>query len=538
MEIINSILKKIMVIAMTMTFGVVLNAQEGTGLESDNQEIIKSFEATLEDAEKVKIVPKVEPVVPSKKVYNYKLTILPLEVTYPAPIIKPLAAEPDEPFTSKNFYAKLGYGNVANPHAVVKFHTSDEDKFGFYANVSYDGLDNGKKIANQKMAELDLNTGINYKLNESHYIDIKANVGFDKRNIYFIGTNSGPTEFLGKARNTIQFGGRAEIYNLFQKDEGIHYKGTVDYNILNNQLPNTTENVFMVKAEVGKQYKNWLLNIPVQFNANLKNNTKDLYAINFRPSLKFNSEAMWLKLGAAIHNDASLKTKIWPVAQLEYKLSENGLSIFLGTDQVSYTNNLHNLLSLNPWMDNRFDTLTTHIAHQASGGIKTTAKAMSFQLEGGYAFNYNLATFTNLNNPALANVRPINVNNVFVRGNIELAIKNNFAIGGNLLKNFYSKDVYGVNSLELKAYGKLGFFKNRINLTPSLLISDRTTALTKIGDVNLSNQAALNLGLNINFTEKFGLYIDGLNVLDNKYAMFYGYPVTGIHFNGGVTLRM
>jgi len=57
-------------------------------IEVDQVEVIKAFEAKLEDAKKISIQPKIKPIIPVEKTYDYNITIVPLSIEYPDPVIK------------------------------------------------------------------------------------------------------------------------------------------------------------------------------------------------------------------------------------------------------------------------------------------------------------------------------------------------------------------------------------------------------------------------------------------------------------------
>jgi hypothetical protein len=507
-------------------------------LEGDQQEIIKSFEATLEDATMIKIEPKINPIQPSKIVYKYNLTIVPIELKYPDPIIKPLAPEPAGEFVSKPFYAELGYGNVRNPHLLLRYFKTDKNDLTYFLNADYNGLNSSPELPNQSMRNGKLNLGLEYRLSESLLVDAKFKTLYDRRKVFFIDSSYlSDASILGKNRNTIGFGGEANISNASDEDPTLRYKGGVNASVLNTTLEKETETLLGANLEISKETGAWFINIPFEVKTTLRNVYSDLLTLSLDPTVKYSNDNIWAKIGFGLINDASLKTKVFPKINLDYSLSDKYLHLFVNVDQQQFTNNLHNFLLVNPWVNSQVDTLSTHLSQSFSGGIKGDDKSFGYQVEGGYAKHYNLGSFTNVDRNAFATLNAFNVNAVFLRGNIDFAVSNKISVGGTFNKNFYSKKVYGIHALELKAYTKIGLFKNKLVLSPSLFIADRVTALTSIGDVKLNNQVELNIGTKINIADKFGIYFDANNLLNNKYARFYGYPSIGLHFNGGVLLK-
>ena len=87
-----------LIISFNLLFASVYGQVDSTKLDIKQVEVVKSFEANLEQANIV----VVKPVSPAQKVFNpkyeYDISIVPLELKAPDPQIKPLAMNPDGPF--------------------------------------------------------------------------------------------------------------------------------------------------------------------------------------------------------------------------------------------------------------------------------------------------------------------------------------------------------------------------------------------------------------------------------------------------------
>ncbi len=522
-------------------FAIGFNQQNAIAqdLESGQQEIIKSFEVTLEDAKMVKIEPKVAPITPSKINYKYQLTIVPLEIKYPAPVIKPLAAEPDDPFTSRSLYSELGFGNLGNPHLLLKYHGTNEESSNYFINLDYNGINGGSLLSHQKYNTGNVDGGFDYSLTDELLLKTKAFGRYDNRHIFYNRSITNRDSInIGKARNTVVFGGSAQLNNSLATDAVVDFSGDFEASLLTTQLSQATETYFKLGGQVGKSAGNWYIDVPFAIRGTLSKNSNNLYTLSTDPYVKYSNKSFWVKLGFGLLNDNSVKFKIFPTLHLDYGLSDKYLHLFVNVDQSFKVNNLHGLTQDNPWMNSKIDTLTSHLTQSFSGGIKGNDNALAYQIEGGFAKHYNLGGYNNFNNPIFATIDLQNVNAVFLRGNIDFALTDHLKFGGLFYKNFFTEKVYGIPSLELKAFGRMGFLKNLFILEPSLFLSDRITAITDNGQVPLNSQVDLNVSAKINIQKNIGLYFDANNILNNKYARYLGYPRVGIHFNGGVIVKI
>jgi hypothetical protein len=523
-------------------FAIVIPLQ--AQLDEGQQEIIKDFEAQLEEANRVVVKPIVEPTVVVKKSYAYNVTIVPLELKYPEPVILPLAAEPDLPFEVKKLYIKLGYGNVQNPKAIIKYYKTDQNKVDYFFDIDHYGLNNNLKLANQIMSNSDGKLGLNYRVKENMQINARLNGQFEKRKFYFINQSAGLTENLGSDRNKIMAGTNFELFNPEQTASGIDYKIKLGYSFLNFSSPHKkSELTPKFGLDISKTIGNWKLILPFNANAVLQNDIDDLYGFDFNPHLKMNNQKLWLKAGAMLYNDKNLKTKVWPSVNASYALSGKKLHLFIDVDQKNLSNSLHHIANINPWLNLDQAQLTANLKQTISGGIKSESSFLGIEAEAGYAKVFNQINFINSNptNIAQAIATPKNTNAVFVKSNVDFAFSNNLNIGGAIVKNFYTEEQYGIPSLELNAFAKIDLFKNVIALRPSLTIRDKSkTLLTTVegtNEISFNNQVDLSNTLEINISKKFALYAEANNILNNKYTSFYGYPSIGINFNGGLVLK-
>jgi hypothetical protein len=295
------------------------------------------------------------------------------------------------PFESKSFYARLGYGNLKNPKALIKYYNTDQNKLDYYIDLSHYGLNNEKKIAHQSMSNTDATIGFNYRLKENTQLNFKANGVYDKRKNYFLVIDDALIpKYRGYPISKIQAGTQMELLNPEETASGLDYNIGVGYSILNLlSFQNRNELVPNFNAMVAKAVGNWKLTFPVKTFVTLQQDVDDLYGFSFDPSIKTNNEKLWLKIGVSIFADNDIKSKIWPSIHADYTLSGKNLHVFVSSDQKVMTNNLHNLTKINPWVYPYQAKLTNNVMQTISGGIKSETNFLGLEAEIGYAKIFN-----------------------------------------------------------------------------------------------------------------------------------------------------
>ncbi|MFZ1789723.1 MAG: hypothetical protein WAT92_15495 [Saprospiraceae bacterium] len=546
--------KKINILIAAFTFFVILPSW--AQIETEQVEVVKAFEVQLEDAIKVPVSPKIVVVEPQKKVYQYDVTIVPLEIKYPDPIIKPLAMNVEDPFESKQLFLKAGYGNARNPYFRMRFATAGNDKYELNAQFDYAGVDNTKKIELQKMSSSQGQIGIKYRLKENMFVKGGINYLIDRRNFYFIYADQSMAvdEELLK-RNTNSYGAFIGIQNVEKTGSNIDYDLNFKTDFFNTTNFNANEQIIGVDGKFSYQVnENVSIQMPISSYGyrNRISETKEskyYFVLDFNPYFHFHKGAINIKAGAELLVDGG-SFRPFPTVDLSYALAEKQFQIFLGVDQRQQINDLRNLITFSPWVNTILDTINVNVGQEYFGGIRGDINFLSYQARAGFRKNINQPLFTNYRVRSLeSNDKPsvdyTEMNTVFINGSADFALNDRITIGGILTKNFYgeiAKDAYGLLSIEGDVYAKLDVIRDRITLKGDLYMADRTSSVYpdvsgRPIQVHTTNLFDLNFGLEGWVTEKVGLYFDAYNVLNNKNVRWYGYPQIGIHFNGGVVAK-
>lgn len=530
-------------------------------IETEQVEVVKTFEITLEDAKKESLKPVIVPVTPIKKVYNYNVTIVPLQLKYPDPIIKPLSTPADDPFPTKSFYAKLGYGDVKNPFGQVRYSMNDSEIYDFSAYANFMAMDNSEEVAFQKMTVGNGGVRGKYRLTENMYLKASGDLDIQRRYFYFTPTSKENVNESDLKRNTGILTYSGGIQNVEETEADIDYEVMVTGHLVGTTNVGANQQDLGIKANVTKRSGSLIsIDIPVEamvlrYHTDGRDLTYTFKTLDFRPNLRYSRSKFTLNAGLALLVDDE-KTRPWPNVDLAVGIKGNFIQAFAGTTQRAVTNDLRYTLSVSPWVESHIDSIRNIVNREYYGGIRGEFRFLSYQARAGYRDGINQPLYHNFKlsrNNVLVFDRPnqfyTNMDAVFINGNIDFYVSKVLVVGGVLTKNFYKlytvKEAWSVPSLELNAYAKFNLLKDKLKLKSELYIADRTQTLykdptsTDLPQIFTNNNMVdLNAEVEIWPTKKFAIYAQANNILNNKYARWFGYQQIGIHFNGGIVLSL
>lgn len=513
--------------------------KDSTKLQLNQVEVIKAFEAVLEDAQKVStqaVIPATAPFTPT---YQYDITIVPIELKYTDPEIKPLAAESDPPFKVNQAYLFAGYGLRKNPDITAGYHFSKKDTYAAGIHAHYSALDNSQDFPLQKYqnGNIDLYGHYLVKENMKLYGSVKAN--FMKRYFYHTAL---PVDSLyteeesSRSINGLQL--TAGISNVEATASNINYDLQMSlrqWNISNTDL---RESGVGIKASVEKLMKSATrLSLDVQFDHTSNNGVKalDLQSASLLPALKTNIGPLKLEAGINMAMISDGNTSFFPHLFLSYGISGQKLQIFAGTDQNVYVQNMNQIIRRNPYLSSSLDTLRNALTRDIFGGVKGQFSFLNYQIKAGYK---DVGRHMFLLNDS-TDIRKFNmvfddINIVYLSGNVDFHLSPSYSLGGWLTYNFIQtkaeKKPWHTSNLEANAYAKAMFLDSKLSIQSDLYIGSPVHFITVDDLVQKSNILFdLNVSAIYQVTEKIGLVARAINILDNRFERWYGYPSVGFN---------
>lgn len=514
-------------------------------IEVDQVEVIKAFEANLSDAKRISVKPTVPKVVPVDKSYRYEITIVPVDILYPDPVIKPLAMSADQAKNVNKFYSRIGYGDLKSPYADISYHGVRGDELDYYVSGHYYGADDSKNLDFRKFSEADLALGGGYRIGENNKVHIDLNGQYDTRYLYdtlFTNIDDDRKITATEFDITTRFG------TIETTDAGIDYNAFLNIGLINfKALFPETESKFRAGFDAQKMFGN-AFGVTLEAEAetnNLKESILELdsrRAFLIKPGVRFNKGIFSFNAKADIFID-NADTHPFIETELGIALMDNSLQVYAGVDQEIQNNTLANRFNENPFVNLTLADITKNtIAKQYYGGVRGKLREfLSFNFAGGYE-DITDQMFYRSDFGIVNRMVFDDMTNIFINANLEFKVNDVFTIGGVVDQNFFSPATLerAINMPEYtyNAYAIASLLGNKLKIRSDIILRDK---INYIDDFEVwhtgNNQLDINLGFDFFITKKIGIWAKANNLLDREYQILEHLPGIGRSFLGGVLVK-
>ena len=516
-------------------------------IEVDEVEVIKAFEVKLGEAKRIGLGPKPQPTKPVVNSYDYDITIVPAEISYADPVIKPLAMSPDAKANVDHLYTKLGYGNTASPYGDLSFYKQTPEVYDVLLDVHHFSFDNTDKVLHQKMAETNINLDGSYLLGENTLLSLQSWADLESRNLYdttdvlFVSDDAG--------RKLGRYGAKIGAASAEPTATGLRYRADIganytDYSGVAELAPTNNELLLMGGGEVSQKINNQLTSY-VKADVTLADLTtgsdsKSLLTIDANAGLRYQVGILNVDAAAdVVYSDDG--TKVFADAEVAVAVDKS-MQVFVGVDQEALQHNLSTTYDRNPFVQLDSTILRNTVIQRYYAGIRgKVLQRLTFSLSGGYEDIADQYYYTaNADQPTLTQQYQ-DATNIAIDATIEFALNQSVSIGGHVNQNFYdlavTDELLNVTASEFSIYSRLSLLSDKLRLMADLTVLEAvpflTNGLADGGDAmyDVSVEAQYFLLKNI------AIWARGSNLLDNNYLMHAGYPTVGLQAHGGVMVK-
>lgn len=555
---------RILLVAVCSSFSLATMGQIAKKDTTLNRTVVveKEYNPDIMDASKVNVLPKVQEILVAKKTIEYNTSLMPFaSLNYP---MQPSLLHVDQQ-KEKMGYARLGYGNNGNLDAkfTYLFNLSNRDQIGVLASI--DGMK--AKLEVPVLEKTNWNSryyrstfDINYQHSFDKYIlDAGINMGVDNFNYRLLeqsGVNR-PANLDIQINNTDK-----QRYSKWMLRAGFR---TIDKNlpiqfVAQTELLSFTkqhpvverENIWRVKADA---YSGLGEGKVVGVNVDLNNYiyTGDGFtnysSMAINPYYKYINDNWNLRLGA--HFDLSFGKgtflEIAPDIEAQYLLIK-GCVAYAKLGGGREINDFRRIEQILPYSNlasvkNSFNQLDARI------GLKTNlGEGFWLDVFTGYKAVTNDLCSTNIN----TSLYPYGVNNLVIANtkhsylgtNLKYSYRNIVDLA--LRETYYAWDNENSTYLLLKPKFDLQFDatfrilpKLTANISYQFISRCKTIEAFPELEIDKTLSAVNNLSLNATYSlyKDVSLYAQINNILNKNYQISYNYPMQGIHFLLGVSIR-
>jgi len=358
-------------------------------LPSDTFRVVKEYQPTLIDAEKIKQMAEIDDTLKLETDLEYRFIDRNFPVNYvPEPI--EAARIKGEPLVKLyNGYARLGVGNALTPFAEVYYHNLRSRKYAFGGHVQF------------------LNQNEINDLEGSNFTQFGAQLygkRFWKRNTLTTELNFGQRDFSyygfyelpGIEGNEIEASELDQVYQRFQlatelkstKQDSFNLRHQVnlDYSLISNQS-SLQEHYVKVNGNLS-QFRNDEL---YQLDAGVDFNTYDTLSQNgifhLNPSITSFGEKFRIQAGLGVYMNASEEDNasfhFYPLAEVSYNVLEDVLIPYAGVKGQIQRNNYFSFTQENPFLAEQLFLSNSNQLYNLFAGVRGAfSKAISFNVFG------------------------------------------------------------------------------------------------------------------------------------------------------------
>ncbi len=540
-------MKQILILVFIFSISNLTAQVDTTGLDFKEVEVVKTFEATLEDATMVRVNPILAPAKNFKPNYTYDITIVPIDLHYPDPQIRPLAMEQDGPFIVKKGYIYAGAGIKKSTQIMAGYHTARKDAFdvGFYGQ--FRSHKNNNNYYNQAYRDADFSIYGNYLLKENLKIYGDVSAQFLKRYPYHIDADTLKDDHKWEAKRWLNsYKIHLGIANPEPTKWKINYQlGAKLHNMTidDNKESKARDNGFGIYGKVEKYFgKGTVIYALGDFNYDGFSGDKDvrLSTATLTPHIKTHIGNFLFDGGVDYLYSSDGRSAFFPEVELGYVLAGQKLQIFAGVDQQYFSNTFANIASRNTFLSTAIDSLVTTSWREYSGGLRGQFSFLNYQVKAGYKdITDQMFTFQSLDQYQFFDMIYDSGSAIFISGNVDFKFSDIFTFGGWLTQHIYKlntlEKAWNTPLLEANAYAAVKLIDDKLNIRTDLFFNSGISFINYKGEQSKSGVLHdLNLEADFHLTDYLRVYVKGINLLDNQYQYLYGYHTPGIDLMAGI----
>lgn len=520
-------------------------------LPSDQVDVVRSFEARLAEAARIPVSPVLPPPDTSIRRQQYNVVVRPLNIDYPAPIIRPKGISRDRKESTQNGLIKLGAGFPSAFYGDLSYHITGLEDFDLGFKAHRHSFNNNGNVENQRSADTKFGAEGTYYNEQGFAINMGAN--YTGKTRYFYGynfpLNEGDTipsfeqENVRQRFNIMDFHG--EIFNGVRTQADFDYSAALDFYIL-DAINATRENSFALTLKATKWFadKDALdIKLVTDF-TNFRDTTKQsLNNFSLNPTFTFLiSEQLKLKIGGNLTSNKD-NFKIFPDVEVNAIVVPGVANVFLGATGGLQKNSFRALTEYNPFLKDRLRIRNSEVT-KLYGGVSGAIFGLPYRAEASYKNVNRLALFTadrTLPQPRF-DVLYDTARIFSLQGTVTVPIVDHLDVSGTVTQNFFSLEredkPWHLPSLSLNTAAIYTLEKQGIQLRADLFVENGVPYKDLEGNAqNLNALFDLSLSGEYKITDNIGAWVQLNNLANNKRQRFVHYPTIGLNVLGGVSLR-
>ncbi|MBC6994487.1 hypothetical protein QWY85_05875 [Neolewinella lacunae] len=523
------------------------------GIDNNNVTVITNFQARLLEANRVRVNPTTPPADTTRQRQTYNTVDRPLNIDYPAPVIRPKGVTREKEAPAKDGYLSIGAGLPGAFYGDLSYDLNgvDNAELGVYAR--HHSFNNDKKVENQKSSDTEFGVEGTYLFDQG--FAVSAGAGYDTRSRYFYGYNFPDTEVDSSGTPSFTEDQVRQRYNIFSL-HGEIFNGTrtaadIDYKaglavylmdgnpaVRENGIDLTVQGTKWISDEQPLDFK-----LRADFTNYKDTSSQTLNNIYFSPSYTTSIAGRYrLKVGVNLTSSDD-DFSFFPDVSLSAPIIEGLLSAFLGAEGSLQKNNLRSLADYNPWIKPRLIIRNSEYT-RLYGGVDGTISGIAYRAEASYKIVDNLALFLldrSLEIPQF-NVLYDNADIITLQGSVTATLLQDILLKGTIAQRFYSLETeekaWHLPSFSVNVGAAYNLKNQSATVGADLYFENGLPYRDSEGMArNLNPLADLSLHGRYDISDNISAWVRVNNLLNNRRERFAQYPTIGTNLLVGVAAK-
>jgi len=548
---------------LLVLFAIGLQAQ-AQPLPSENISVVKAYEPVLAEAEKMNYNP-VKPQQRAEQEATFNDYYSPsrfLKLSFEPPNVKPLAMKREKREYLERYWIKAGFGNMTTPLIDISGNSNADNAFIFGANAKH-MQSKGPEVNLQEWA--DSEGRVFGEWNSTEY-KISGGLSYERQEYNHYDTLFVTSTLLEINPDTFHRVNNIVAASLEMRNNRLNDFNDFEYNASLKPYYFFTENKdkelgFEAQAAFYKEFDS-ALKPGVEIEYFYDNYSHDLISenvtntlINLVPKVKFARPAFKVSLGADIVLASESVLEINPDVYLEFYPWEKHLSVFASWNKLGENVSYHGLVSANP-----FTQYTRMIDRDFSSYqqiFDTVVESRVLGIKGNYGKKWHgsiqAGQFISSNQPLFKPA--VNQSYMFealfeekldrksLKANLTYKPSSDSDIGLEAAIHQYETEenaqAWYLPESEFRFYGAYTFIE-KLRLKADFNLYNNLPYLDAGDSFNegiIKTQYDLNLSASYALLDNLDLFVDVLNLTNNKYDRYLYSPVFGTRAIGGIIAR-
>lgn len=539
----------------------------------------KKYKANIADALKVTEKPETADTTINKKAVSYSITAQPVSVEFrPEPLTAArIARIPVEKLHQG--YVLGGFGLYGSPLAEFYYNSNRTSKYNFGVSAKHLSTQRGVKdivFDNNAINRNNLSGHFNRFYKNIHWFT-QASIDINKTSYYGMPIIEGINEdstiaeapHIWRKAYAIKTGLREEQ----QGDLGVLGSAALDYYHFNDNF-NSTENNVGLETEWSFPVDDMALETGLNlryYNTRFDSMVRPLdstgvleqsyFTVNVNPRINVNYQDIKFRFGLNLYNisgdfslgDSTISDfRFFPVAQAEYVLVEEVLSLEAGVTGYLQHHTYRSLSSANPFIDPG-QVLTPTKTTDVYAGLKGKLSGnTSFNLRGGYQSKKDMPLFFRSSLFYLPTAIP-GINTTYddadifyALGGIEAQLGTNLYVAGHAKLQTFSMDVqeeaWHLPNFTANVEARYLWLEKVQFSTQLRFVGSRPAFPEAFSDLSafsneLSSYLNADAGIEYLYNSRLSAFLKARNLLNDDYALYLGYPNQNVNVFFGFTYK-